>query len=303
MSISVYFHDDLLCKEEEEEDSRLPYRDQMKCSSSLDEFNESVTEFIEAEKNFVPGLDYVKRLQSRSLDQSAREESIAWIVKVRSHYGFQPLTAYLSINYLDRFLHSRNLSINNGWTMQLLSVACLSLAVKMEEPLVPSLLDLQIEGSKFVFETKIIQRMELLILGVLDWRLRSITPFTFLSYFASKLDNHNTDFIISKSTEIIMSNIQEINLLEYQPSTIAAATVLHISQTISNLSCLISETWFDQEHIKEKITSCYELIEKVSVRKPPKVLSQLRVMTTQAWIELGDSPSPSRKRKRENEIE
>lgn len=32
----------------------------------------------------------------------------------------------------------------NGWPMQLLSVACLSLAAKMEEPLVPSFLDLQV---------------------------------------------------------------------------------------------------------------------------------------------------------------
>lgn len=32
----------------------------------------------------------------------------------------------------------------NGWPLQLLSVACLSLAAKMEETLVPSLLDLQV---------------------------------------------------------------------------------------------------------------------------------------------------------------
>lgn len=32
----------------------------------------------------------------------------------------------------------------NGWPLQLLSVACLSLAAKMEEPLVPSLLDIQV---------------------------------------------------------------------------------------------------------------------------------------------------------------
>lgn len=32
----------------------------------------------------------------------------------------------------------------NGWPLQLLTVACLSLAAKMEEPLVPSLLDLQV---------------------------------------------------------------------------------------------------------------------------------------------------------------
>lgn len=32
----------------------------------------------------------------------------------------------------------------NGWPLQLLAVACLSLAAKMEERLVPSLLDLQV---------------------------------------------------------------------------------------------------------------------------------------------------------------
>jgi len=32
----------------------------------------------------------------------------------------------------------------SGWPLQLLSVACLSLAAKMEETLVPSLLDLQV---------------------------------------------------------------------------------------------------------------------------------------------------------------
>lgn len=32
----------------------------------------------------------------------------------------------------------------NGWALQLLSVACLSLGAKMEETLVPTLLDLQV---------------------------------------------------------------------------------------------------------------------------------------------------------------
>lgn len=37
--------------------------------------------------------------------------------------------------------------------MQLLSVACLSLAAKMEEPLVPSLLGLQVNVTHFVLTT------------------------------------------------------------------------------------------------------------------------------------------------------
>lgn len=74
-----------------------------------------------------------------------------------------------------------------GWPFQLLSVACLSLAAKMEELYVPWLLDLQMLEPTYVFEPKTIQRMELLVLATLKWRLRSVTPFDFLHYFISML--------------------------------------------------------------------------------------------------------------------
>ncbi|KAL5709135.1 hypothetical protein ACHQM5_019856 [Ranunculus cassubicifolius] len=38
---------------------------------------------------------------------------------------------------------------------------------------------------QFIFDSQTIQRMELLILGALEWRLRSITPFSFLHFFMS----------------------------------------------------------------------------------------------------------------------
>ncbi|QHN84423.1 ABC transporter G family member [Arachis hypogaea] len=45
------------------------------------------------------------------------------------------------------------------------SVTCIFLAAKVEETQVPLLLDLQVEDAKYVFESKTIQRMELLILA------------------------------------------------------------------------------------------------------------------------------------------
>ncbi|MCI43441.1 cyclin-D1-1, partial [Trifolium medium] len=52
--------------------------------------------------------------------------------------------------------------------------------------------------------------MELLVLTILDWRLRSVTPLSFLGFFACKLDSTGTftHFLISRATEIILSNIQ-----------------------------------------------------------------------------------------------
>lgn len=70
-----------------------------------------------------------------------------------------------------------------------------------------------------MFETKTIRRMELLVLSVLDWRLRSVTPFTFIGFFACKLDPTGTftGFLISRATEILLSNIQgnAINIHQY----------------------------------------------------------------------------------------
>ncbi|KAI3412283.1 Cyclin N-terminal domain-containing protein [Psidium guajava] len=294
---------DLIC----EEDSAGVLSDSSpECSSPWDlgsqaRAEESVAGFIEGEERFVPGSDYVARFRPQSLDASAREESVAWILKVHALYGFQPLTAYLAVNYLDRFLCSRSLPQPNGWPMQLLSVACLSLAAKMEELLVPSLLDLQVGGAKYIFEPRTIRRMELLVLSVLDWRLRSITPFTFISFFAWKVDPTGTGvvFLISRATHVILSNIQETSFLEYRPSCIAAAAVLHAASDIPSLSLCNpenAESWCEGL-LKDKIISCYRLMQKLVVhsgskRKAPKVLPQFRV-TTQARTRFSDSSSSS----------
>ena len=56
------------------------------CSSDLDSSppseEDSIAGFIEDERHFVPGFEYLNRFQSRTLDASAREESVAWILKV-----------------------------------------------------------------------------------------------------------------------------------------------------------------------------------------------------------------------------
>ncbi|KAF2302469.1 hypothetical protein GH714_036462 [Hevea brasiliensis] len=212
---------DLLCSEDS---SEIFSGESPECSSDLESpacIEESIASFIEDERNFVPGFDYLSRFLSRSLDASAREKSVAWILKQTS-----------------------------GWPMQLLSVACLSLAAKMEEALVPSLLDLQVEGAKYIFEPRTIRRMELLVLSVLDWRLRSVTPFSFLGFFACKIDSTGDyiGFLISRATEIILSNMQEASFLEYWPSSIAAAAILCAANEIPNLSLVDpenAESWCD----------------------------------------------------------
>ncbi|CAN1311116.1 CYCD1-1 [Linum perenne] len=261
---------DLLCAEESSE--LFSGDSPAECSSDIESSScteESIATFIVDEDRFVPGFDYLARFQTRSLDASAREEAVTWILKVQAYYNFSPLTAYLAVNYLDRFLYSRRMPKTEGWPLQLLSAACLSLAAKMEEPMVPTLLDLQVESAKFVFEPRTIGRMELLVLSVLDWRLRSVTPFSFIGFFAWKLDSTGTypGLLISRATDIILSNVQEASFVEYRPSSIAAAAVLCAANEIPSLSLANpehAESWCDGLS-KEKILSCYTLMQELEM--------------------------------------
>ncbi|AES96288.1 putative cyclin [Medicago truncatula] len=288
ISYSNFFTDsDLLCGEETSSilSSDSPTESFSDGESYPPPEDEFIAGLIEDEGKFVIGFDYFVKMKSSSFDSDARDESIRWILKVQGYYGFQPVTAYLAVNYMDRFLNSRRLPQTNGWPLQLLSVACLSLAAKMEETLVPSLLDLQVEGVKYMFEPITIRRMELLVLSVLDWRLRSVTPFSFLSFFACKLDSTSTftGFLISRATQIILSKIQEASILAYWPSCIAAAAILYAANEIPNWSLVEpehAESWCEGLR-KEKIIGCYQLMQELVIdnnqRKPPKVLPQMRV--------------------------
>lgn len=263
--------------------------------SHTTELKESIAGLLEDERDLA---ETNCRVGFLTIDASARTESVAWILKVQRFYGFLPLTAYLSVNYLDRFLYSRQLPKMNGWPLQLLSVACLSLAAKMEEPMVPSLLDLQVEGAKFIFEPRNVLRMELVVLRALEWRLRSISPLCYLSFFAVKVDptGSYTGFLTSRATEIILSTIQETSLLDYKPSCIAAVAILCAANDLPNFSLINAkhaESWSDGLH-KEDIMNCYQLIrQNIDFKsKQPKVLPQLRV-TSLASFTSSDSSSSS----------
>jgi cyclin D1/2/4 len=45
----------------------------------------------------------------------------------------------------------------------------------------------QVEKAEHVFEAHTIQRMELLVLSTLEWRMSVVTPFSYIDYFFHKL--------------------------------------------------------------------------------------------------------------------
>lgn len=64
--------------------------------------------------------------------------------------------------------------------------------------------------AKFVFEARTIQRMELLVLSTLRWRMQTVTPFSFIDYFLFKINGNETQLQTSilRSIELILSTIK-----------------------------------------------------------------------------------------------
>ncbi|KAK4284466.1 hypothetical protein QN277_001295 [Acacia crassicarpa] len=224
-----------------------------------------IGELIDVEASFMPNQVYLHRLRDFENDFTNRDKSINWIFKVHAHYQFRPVTALLSVNYFDRFLSCSSSLPPAGWPFHLLSVACLSLAVKMEEPRIPNLLDLQIFDPGFVFESRSVQRMELRILTQLNWRLRSVTPFDYLHYFLSRLPESSSDpkpgseTRFFRASQFILTTTRVFDFLRFAPSTIAAAAVLCCAGVAYDgypqpLPC------FHDRMDKEMVRSCHRLM-------------------------------------------
>ncbi|GAV81134.1 Cyclin_N domain-containing protein/Cyclin_C domain-containing protein [Cephalotus follicularis] len=232
----------------------------------------TIDSLFDYETQHMPVPDYLQLCRDRTIDVTSRQDSINWILKVHAYYHFRPVTALLSINYFDRFLSSHSLSQANGWPFQLLSVACLSLAAKMEEPQVPLLLDLQVFEPRFVFDPKTIQRMELRVMVNLDWRLRSITPFDYLHYFISKLPSSipEPDFVsrvFSASSGLILCATRVTDFLGFAPSTIAAAAVLcGVGDSFGDGQL---EVVFHERVNNEMLISCHQLMEQYLIDTCP----------------------------------
>lgn len=84
----------------------------------------------------------------------------------------------------------------------------------MEECRVPALAEFRVE--EFNFGSKVIQRMELLVLNTLEWRMNSVTPFTYFHYFTKKLSKAHTPpkNTMSKAVQVILAMMRGIYIFD-----------------------------------------------------------------------------------------
>ncbi|KAG6486071.1 cyclin-D6-1-like isoform X1 [Zingiber officinale] len=224
---------------------------------------------------FTAESDHMVSSVGCAVDIAARRDAVALVME----FGctLDPLVAYLAINYIDRFLCRREISVGRmqfgGFLIAMQFANPVSVAageamdrwpalrlvhlarLEDEEEQIgsrgsPSALNplssllnfrswidrshslfylgTQGEGG-IVFDAQAIRRMELLVLAALDWRMRSITPFSFLRFFVSFFAPAPAPILRalkSHASLIILKTQREVKMLRFKPSVLAAAALL-----------------------------------------------------------------------------
>ncbi|XP_031495182.1 cyclin-D3-1 [Nymphaea colorata] len=215
------------------------------------------------------GRDYLESLRTDPVLACARREAVEWILSVNVHYNFTAHTAALSVNFLDRFLSSFHFQREKPWMTQLAAVACLSLAAKVEETQVPLLLDLQVEEAQYVFEAKTIQRMELLILSSLEWKMHPVTPLSFIDHIIRRLGmrTHQHWEFFRRCERLLLSLITDSRFTRYMPSIVASSIMLYVINQLEPFNPMEYENQLlgVMEISKEDVKDCLQLINDTSM--------------------------------------
>ncbi|KAJ8545607.1 hypothetical protein K7X08_018190 [Anisodus acutangulus] len=224
---------------------------------------DAVSTLFDTESDHTPSFLAFKSTDVRF---SLRRHSLFLISQAQSSYKFDDYIAYFAVNYIDRFLSKQVVLENKPWIVRILVIASLSLAAKMRNVNVP-LPDIQ-KNVGLIFYAQSIHRMESLILTTLNWRLRSITPFSFLQFIISFFqlgDSSLTQSLKQRASDIIFSTQYEIKLFEYKPSILAASALLCAADELIPLhfsSCLaaISECqYLNKEEVMNNLAVMREM--------------------------------------------
>ncbi|XP_027348206.1 putative cyclin-D6-1 [Abrus precatorius] len=225
------------------------------------------------ESDHTPSQNHFHTLKAKDLDISVRREVISLISQLSC--TLDPLYSYLAINYLDRFLANQGILQPKPWALRLLAISCISLATKMIRTEYSATdfqaLLKQSEGG-IIFEPQTIQRMEALVLGALQWRMRSITPFSFITFFIALLGLKEPPMALvlkNRAAKIIFKSQREIKLWEFKPSIIAASALLCASHELFPFQypCIfgaISDCSFVHQ---ESVQQCYKVIQDIAIEE------------------------------------
>ncbi|KAJ0088852.1 hypothetical protein Patl1_31830 [Pistacia atlantica] len=188
-----------------------------------------------------------------------------WIFRSRSRLNLCYGTVFNAANHLDRFISMNQCHGWKCWMIELLSVACLSVASKFTETSAPLLQEIQLEDLEHWFESSTIRRMELTLLQTLGWHLGCVTPYSYVELLLSNVDSlesHLHNQLTTRFTQLLLGAMLDFKLLEFRPSLIAVSALRCCLDEIIPSSCshLASTTSLLNQFQKDDHLKCHMIM-------------------------------------------
>ncbi|KAI0532676.1 cyclin-like protein [Xylaria digitata] len=155
--------------------------------SMVAEYGDDIFNYMkEQELTLLPNPHYMD--DQGEIQWSMRSVLMDWVVQVHARFGLLPETLFLTVNYIDRFLSRKIVSLGK---LQLVGATAIFIAAKYEEINCPSVQEIvyMVDGGYTVEE---ILKAERFMLSMLDFELGWPGPMSFLRRI-SKADDYDLE--------------------------------------------------------------------------------------------------------------
>jgi len=175
--------------------------------------------------------------KSSGINELWREKICEWNFQVVDHYDISREIAFISLNYLDRYLSARPV---NRKTFQLVAMTSLYLAIKLYDH-TPISMSSFVELSHGYFKTEHIAAMESSILWTLSWRVHPPTPLSFVRNFILLLEESDCAPTVALEVMEAARFVTELSVCDYyftscKPSWIALGSVLTAFESFDEIT-------------------------------------------------------------------
>eukprot|EP00743_Colponemidia_sp_Colp-15_P012918 GILK01014848.1.p1 GENE.GILK01014848.1~~GILK01014848.1.p1 ORF type:complete len:288 (-),score=33.84 GILK01014848.1:116-868(-) len=203
---------------------------------------------------------------------------VDWMSEVGEEFELTDCTVHVAVSLLDRVLHQAVISRTR---LQLVAMCCLVIAAKFEETesKVPSVKALQ-QCSNNAFSIELINQMEVYLLNVLEWQVKSVTSMHFISFFIGQGVVFTSDTCedsptgpgeklvkyVRKYAEFFASIcLQDYSFQRFRPSLLASACIVAARRAIritplfnAQLEKLFGYRLSQIEGCLQEIVNCYD---------------------------------------------
>ncbi|XP_023581394.1 cyclin-P [Trichechus manatus latirostris] len=159
------------------------------------------------------------RALPRTVTPEMRALVVDWLVQVHEYLGLAGDTLYLAVHLLDSYLRSGRVRLHR---LQLLGVACLFVACKVEECVLPEPASLCLLGAGSFSRAELL-RAERRILSRLDFRLHHPGPLLCLGLLSALA--RSSPQVMLLATYFLELSLLEAEAAEWEPGRRAAAAL------------------------------------------------------------------------------